>query len=202
MATFLFSCQDDEDASRTEPFDVTFADVPPVFLPLAVGNYWIYEIAKVDTFGNEELLPLNDTISIVGDTILNGETFYVMVDGLLGFGPKYTFVRDSSGFLLELNGNILYSSSQFDEVLTTVVTGPAQFDYTMKSGLQTVSAPLGDFECLNFEGIVSHTSDEDYAPRKLFNFYSEDVGLVSSNIFFFSSRQFEWERRLIDFHLE
>ena len=202
MATFLFSCQDDEDLSRAEPFDVTFADVPPTLLPLAIGNYWVYEVHKVDTLGNEELQTSNDTIKITGDTIINNESYYTMEDNTFVLGRRTIYVRESSGSLLTSRGEILLSNVDFDRIIYTFEGGPAKFEYTMQSEIQTKSVPLGVFECLNYEGIATNTSDPDLPLRKIFNLYSENVGLVSSNGFFFNSFNYSYERRLVDFHLE
>lgn len=197
---FLFSCQDD-DQTGGSIIDPVVED--PVLFPLAVGNYWIYEIARVDNLGNEEFLSMNDTIEIIGDTIINNEQYYTWSDTNFGFNKQTTTVRDSAGFLINSKGIIILSTDVFDEVLHTSETGGiARFEYTMQSDVQNVTVPLGDFECLNYEGIVTHITDSDYVPRKLFNFYSDGVGLVASNTFFFNNIDFSFERRLVEFHLE
>jgi len=198
IATFLFSCQDDDQVGATSPEETL------ELFPLALGNYWIYQVVKLDDLGNEEILPANDTVRIVGTTLINDEVYFRLeVSNFFGFEPSPTtvHVRDSSGFLVNDAGATLLSTTDFDEVVFSTETGPARFEYTMESTPETVSVPLGDFECLNYSGIVTDIYDENTLPREQFRFYSDGVGLVSSNIFFFSSNNFTWERRLIDFNL-
>ena len=47
------------------------------FLPFTVGNYWIYDVYKVnDTTGLEELLDVGDTVRIIAEEIINNETYF------------------------------------------------------------------------------------------------------------------------------
>ncbi len=196
---FFFSCNDDDQSGSSIPDPII---EEPILFPLALGNYWVYEVAKVDALGNEELLPYNDTIRIVGASFINDETYYTIEDNNFGFGKVMRHVRDSSGFLINSRGNILLSTLDFDQVIYTYEAGPVRIEYTMQSEVQNVNVPFGAFDCLNFEGILSDVNDEENTPRTLFNLYSDEVGLVASNIFFFSNRESTWERRLIDFKLE
>ena len=115
--------------------------------------------------------------------------------------PPTVHVRDSSGFLVNDEGVTLLSTTDFDEVIFSQDFGIARIDYTMESTPETVSVPLGDFECLNYSGIFTDPNDESVSPREQFKFYSDGVGLVSSNVFFLDGNNFYWERRLIDFNL-
>ena len=199
VATFLFSCKDDEQATTS---------TPPIeeelnLLPLAVGNYWVYQVVKIDTLGNEEILPEYDTVSVVGSTLINDEVYFTLEESNfpgLHSNTTTSHVRDSSGFIVDVKGEIFLSTSIFDEIIYTNEFNIGKLDYTMLSIPQTINVPNGDFECLNYEGLITDFSGIKDS-RTIFNLYSEDVGLVSSNIFFFSSKNFMWERRLIDFSL-
>ncbi len=203
VATLLFSCKDDEQVNTT-PTPIIEEEETLDLFPLALDNNWIYQVVKIDTLGNEEILPANDTVTVIGTSLINGEEYFSLeVGNFFGFEEFATtiHVRDSSGFLVNDTGVILLSTTDFDEVVFSSETGPARFEYTMESTPETVSVPVGDFECLNYSGIVTDILDESTPPREQFRFYSDGVGLVSSNIFFFSSNNFTWERRLIDFNL-
>ena len=203
IATFLFSCKDDEQVNTT-PTPIIEEEETLDLFPLELGNYWIYQVVKIDTLGNEEILPANDTVTVIGTRLINGEEYFSLeVGNFFGFEELATtiHVRDSSGFLVNSTGAVLLSTTDFDEVVFSSETGPSRFEYTMESTPETVSVPFGDFECLNYSGIVTDVYNEDVPPREQFRFYSDGVGLVSSNIFFFSSNNFTWERRLIDFNL-
>ena len=200
IASFLFSCQDDDQATSTTPIVEEDLDL----FPLELGNYWVYQVVKIDTLGNEEILSENDTVMVVGTRLINDEVYFTIEESnFFGFNssPTTVHLRDSSGFLVNDAGVTLLSTTDFDEVIFTQEIGPARIDYTMESTPEIVSVPLGDFDCLNYSGIATNLNDDINPPREQFKFYSEGVGLVSSNIFFISSRNFTWERRLIDFSL-
>ena len=206
IATFccilFISCKDDDANNSQEP--VIPNDLLQVeFLPFAVGNYWVYEVYKVDALGNETLLDFQDTIRITGEAARDGEIYYTFLDNNFDFGERVYSVRDSSGFLVDIEGTILFSDSVFDEVLRTDIINPIQIVYTMDGEEVEVSAPAGDFDCLNFTGMYNEIDpDSDYPIRILNNFYSAEIGLVSSNTFFFSDTENSFERRLLEFNIE
>ncbi len=47
-----------------------------VIMPLAIGNTWIGRLTKIDSVGNT-LSVIYDTLKIIKDTLINGETWYV-----------------------------------------------------------------------------------------------------------------------------
>lgn len=200
LACMLFaSCNDDE----MDEITMESNQQANTFIPLTVGNYWVYQVFKIDSLGNEELLPDHDTISIVGDTMINNEVYYTWSDNNFGFESYSLNLRDSSGDIVDAENNIRFSSTNFTDVLFTSLAGPSQIEYSMEEESKNISVPVGNFECLNYKGIVSHIDPtEDYPERTLNNYYSENIGLVSSNIFYFVNRDFTWERRLIEYNVQ
>lgn len=202
--TILFTgCKADDDSSTSTP-DPVVED--PVFFPLALGNYWLYEVVKIDAEGNEEIQPEIDTVKIIGTRLINGEIYHIMYESsrFFGYSPTTSLVRDSSGFLVNSSGRILLSNTNFGEVLETIEleVDDIRIEFTMHGDIETVNVPLGDFDCQNFEGVLIEMNEID-SINKLINFYSNEVGLVKSNdLFLLYPAGRSTERRLIDFHLE
>jgi len=48
----------------------------PEFYPMKTGNYWIYEVYKISTNGNEVITGGIDSIYVTKDTLINGNIFF------------------------------------------------------------------------------------------------------------------------------
>ena len=48
------------------------------YLPLKVGNYWIYEQFETDTNHVTKSLHIFDSVYAKGETIINGKTYWVI----------------------------------------------------------------------------------------------------------------------------
>ena len=48
------------------------------FIPLSIGNYWVYEQVRIDTLGNETIGSMLDSAYVSADTIINGNTYYLL----------------------------------------------------------------------------------------------------------------------------
>ncbi len=51
-------------------------------IPLKVGNYWVYLSSNYDTTGRQYDVHWLDTMRIVRDTVVNGETWYIFNGGV------------------------------------------------------------------------------------------------------------------------
>ncbi len=128
----------------------------PDFMNLAVGNYWVYEYWKIDTSGIAELQPETDSAYIMRDTVVNGTTWYLKVSNqyqiLKGsvaapFGQGDTLlIRDSSGYLIDFNGSILFAQNDFTTVFETDTIEGLLWSRTMMTGKDSsVTVPAGTF---------------------------------------------------------
>ena len=173
------------------------------YLPLSVGNYWVYQVLRIDTLGNEELLAFNDTIKIESDTLIRGETYYKVKDIFFNIKHRTEYLRDSSGNVINSAGEIKFSAINFEDILYTWISGPAKLEFKMEEDLSEISVPLGKFECLNYKGKVSHVDTTLNYPIKYMNsYYSNNVGLIQSDISYFLSQTTRYERRLIDYYVQ
>ena len=179
------------------------------YFPFTLGNYWYYDIYKViDSTGMEESLNYTDTTKIIAEEMINGNTYFVIEQDsrLSQDNRKDTlYYRDSSGYIVNVDGDILFSSVDFNNILYSIDYDPALWsvEYTVLDAIENHSVPSGDFDCLNFKGRVFSTDPNDNHPdRFIDNCYSENVGIVFQSIFYASQFDVHYERRLSDFHLE
>ncbi|MNU49985.1 hypothetical protein D3C71_389410 [compost metagenome] len=103
--TFL-SCKKDkiEPLTPESPATTSYVHVK------TTGSYWVYDWYDVDSIGNETLWATSwkDTMRIVGDTTINGKVFQ-HYKGKEWNSPREYYNRDSSGYVVGINGKIAYS---------------------------------------------------------------------------------------------
>lgn len=203
VLSLLVSCND-------EPSNPVFKTVEN-YLPLTVGNYWIYENYSVDTLGNETDLSIIDSVIITRDTVINNETYFVF-EGT--HYPHYinwdiiSIVRDSSGCIINEKGVILFAVDNFNDILYSrieIFNGDTIFrvDYQMEKPEISVTVPAGTYQILNYKGnfITPENINGLEYPSNLNNYYAKNVGKIFSNNFFLSGHEI-FERRLLRYHIE
>ena len=111
------SCKKEESAICEAPIEF------PTYLPLQVGNSWVYQDYKVDSLGNETLMQGSDSLYIASDTVINGNTYAVFKGR---FSPFYSapdtnsilfMSRDSSGYLVDVSGEVMFTLQSFTDTL-------------------------------------------------------------------------------------
>lgn len=85
---------------------------------LEIGNWWIYGAALMDSTGEYCVGQVGtgiDTIKIIGDTIIRGETYFIRHGTIHGGTvPIHDYLRDSSNCLVNSAGQILVRSDYFN----------------------------------------------------------------------------------------
>jgi hypothetical protein len=189
----LCSCKKDDDKKKSE---ITNSD----YLPMKVGNYWVYQEYEIDTIGNERQTSIFDSAVITKDTLINSKIYYrldnfvyysisdvIKVD-LLGT----VYYRDSSKNLISSKGQIVFSEDNFSDTLfkkAELLQGDTIYwiTFKMERPLGNVNTPAGIFNnLLNFKGTVicnpKYTSIKN--PRYVNIFYAKEVGeILQSNIY-------------------
>lgn len=102
LALLFVSCKKDQD----EPNPPSAAAYT---MPTTEGSYWVYHWSKVDTAGNVTPAPYIDTVRITGQVTQNGHTWTEYTGTSMGTGQHTWLQRDSSGYIINANGRILYS---------------------------------------------------------------------------------------------
>ncbi len=181
------------------------------YLPLEIGNYWIYQHVHIDSLNNEILSDRIDSIVVERDTLINGHHYFVLE------GINYPFnagnwgiidmLRDSAGYIVTHEGNIRFSVNNFTDILaekTEVIQEDTLYSltYKMETVDYSLTVPAGSFEVLNFKGTAISYRDLSGIenPRYLNNLYALGVGKVLQTYFYFHSPVIS-EKRLIRYHI-
>ena len=167
-------------ACNEEP-DPVIQQIPDYF-PLSVGNYWIYDHYEVMETGEERILERSDSIYIEKDTLIGSEVYYVIkgssfLCGHFFSGKDYQIIRDSVGYLVNEDGQILMSSVCFDEPLgeyiytmpddDTLYTG----SYSMQTEPALVNVPAGEFDVINCRAEIIVYDEDSTRVRYTDNLY-------------------------------
>ena len=192
LLIFISSCKKDEDVicpPTPEPLN---------YMPLAIGNYWIYETYRVDTNGVETNLNYHDSIVITRDTMINNETFYVVEGTYRPFHSQWGVIRiikNDNGNLINHLGDTILPATNFTDLYREhyEITGNndtlfhrsfRMFDHTYD-----VTVPAGTFPIVDFMGTYTMFQNIPNTPnpRLVHNYYAENVGKVKETYFYMSS---------------
>lgn len=194
LAVFTTSCKKEDSETPLTP-------VPQEdYMQLKVGNYWVYEGYKVDSLGNE--IPttyLTDSLIIIGDTNIGSNIYYKKLSTK---SLHVSYLRDSSGYLIDQDGRVLFSDHDFMNIIRTDTIGPGIgiIEYMMHDRDCTITAPIGIYPCLEFRGKVI-ASDPQYPHGINYThyFYADGVGMIKSSNFFFSAPHLRVGQRLTNY---
>lgn len=203
----LFSCKEKE-TEITQPYD------PPIafdYLPMKTGNYWVYRHYNIDTLGNVFETNQIDSVVITGDTSINGNRYFVFQGTNYPYLTTWGIVdilRDSSGYIVNKDGLIKFSETNFTDILaskTELHNGDTLYtlNYRMENPDTTITVPAGTFGVLNYKGTVYSPlyGPEMPNPRYLNTYFADNVGKILETYFFLSNPAYS-EKRLIRYQAE
>ncbi len=201
MLVFSCNCNDDEGPALPTP--------ATEYMPLAVGNYWIYQWYKIDTLGNETLYGNTlDSIYVSGDTMINGNTYAILRGREFNSDIQY-FYRDSSGYMVSAKSKIpLFTTTSTTERLgiDTLFIGTDPFlmnDKNMQPPTPSVTVPAGTFaDCLStITYMTAFEADYPHGVRTFPYQYAKGVGRLLHKVAFYSTADY-YESRLVRYHVE
>ncbi len=182
------------------------------YLPLSVGNYWVYQYFKIDENGVETEMTQKDSVAIVKDTVISGKTFYIKEGNSIlgGDWKRLEIVRDSAAHLINETGEVLFSESNFTDTLSfEVEVANTDTLYTQANKMETVDGnvvyPAGTFtNVLNNKGTVMvflGIPESIANPRIRNKYFAPGIGEISNTYFYISSPNI-MVRKLISYHIE
>lgn len=193
----LASCKKDDVDDEVTPSsesctsDPTSSVVPSTnYHPLSIGSYWIYEWVQIDTLGNETPMNQIDTVTVIGDTVINGNTYAELYGTWLSPQPRYWYKRDSAGYLITNFGGAIFTTTSTSDTL-----GFSDFQIgiswkMMAPNTGPIFTPAGTFpEVLSVRSDFYH-QDPNYPwgiPRTTFGYFAENVGLVQESHYYVST---------------
>lgn len=194
----LSACE--KDWVRCEKCDV--AQNTASYFPLTEGTYWIYEHTSLDTNGVETLTGA-DSSYVSNDTLINGNIYHKVYGNIIN-SPGFRLLRDSADCIVENNGTILFSASNYTDTLHRwSVPGYMDVSNMMAQDPVEITVQAGVFQAKDYKGTVTFTSPS-YPwsnPRYTHSYYAQGVGPVKEVAFFASSPNY-MTRRLMRYHIQ
>ena len=200
LLIFIFSCKKETVIPPCE------SQISGSYFPMEVGSYWIYQWYEIDSSGTEELMNGKiDTVTIVKDTLIGTSIFKKIRENnsFVSDPIIIKFRRDSLGFLIDRNNNIYFSSSNFTDTLKIINNNNFKIIYQMEILTAPIETTAGTFDCLNFQGEVTPFLPVEWSTQFINTYYSKGIGQIQENNFYFNSAHVnQFQRRLIEYHLE
>jgi len=212
LASVLFSFN----ACNTENEQIN--NVLPIYLPMSVGNYWIYQHFVIDSLGNERSLNLFDSVVIIKDTLINNELYY-MFGGRQNEPSFPKFLRYSDGYLIRNNGEKIFSTTDFKNILyerddSVQIKDKYYFIYLLKIKMESIpkliKTPAGEFSTLNAGGYLTLYYYDDLAElidsiiTDQNTYYAQNVGIVVQTYQYYFDVKYlkrKYEKRLIRYKI-
>lgn len=191
--------------------ETTTPEVKSDYFPLSTGNYWVYNTYCIDSFGNDSLYTENDTVRIIGDTIINGNSYKVFranKDDLFAYFAN-RFYRDSSGYIVDNYGRTIFSSDDLKDTL--YVRHDADYGYAdslsyygiMEKYQGQVQTSAGSFD--NVLNMRLDVADKDNNLIRSNNYlYAPIVGKILFQYFYVNEYQMKnvyYEVRLVSYQV-
>ena len=202
--TVFASCQKEETKPTEESQN---------YMPLDIGNYWIYQHFKVDSLGNETAYEVIDSVVISRDTSISGKTYSILENYWLKQPvnlPSKSMLRDSSGYLVNEKGRISFAKNNFTDVLYSYVYFQENdtaytAEYKMEVPDHLITVPAGTFNALNYKGnhhYYNHNSDNTEIIQVYSDtFYAPNIGMILKTGNGYSSKKTTFEKRLIRYNV-
>lgn len=201
----LFSCKKEDPDSLIEDNAPTYA-APNDYTNYAVGNYWVYEILRCDSLGNNcQVSPDTDSVYVSKDTMIDNKQYFKIEGTTLG--RKLTFFRrDSAHFSIDQNGR-KYFSTVLDQ---NVFRNYAYVDrndtlYLQKLYMDTsenlIQVKAGSFNCYTLIADIFLPEEDFEIAHPIYSHYSKEVGLIKT-IHFYISRLNMVKRKLLGYQVD
>jgi hypothetical protein len=148
FSLFIISCK-----KEANPIPTTVDESQPVFhLENQEGSYFVYLVYEVDSLDNEtQITSFRDSVYIVNsDSVINGNA-YVHYEGTWFGIHKNVFIRDSSGFMVNQYGSILFNYINYTDT-TSSYSNATQFIFSLTaSGTSTLNTAAGTFPVIDHQ---------------------------------------------------
>lgn len=134
----IVSCRKETNQAPYNPI----APTAPI-LRTGTGSYYIYDIFKVDSNGLSTPYGRPDTIRIVGDSVINGNTYVHLYDTWFNIGTRHLFFRDSSGHVVDAQGVIHWANRNLPDTTVYQDYNSLVITYAFGRGNQPFQLPAG-----------------------------------------------------------
>jgi hypothetical protein len=193
----LTSCSKSDDPGNLQEVQETS------FYALKVGNSWSYNYF-INNNGVLENTGVQEEVEIIADTLIDNETYFMVqitTAGSCGVCEHDEIVmrkvKDSLGYLVRLEGIILFSNDNTNDYL--IRQNPWGDMYgVLSADPVSVEVEAGVFTALHNQVYAIDPNTGDIYPGKDDNYYADGIGLVKRN-FHGLSGGLLYERRLMSY---
>ena len=209
IAVALFaSCEDNDELDNLSDNKINY-------IPLEIGNYWVYQQVMIDTSGYETVYTSTDSIIITGDTLINNKKYFIH-ECLTHIGESESYskrlLRDSLGYLVYSNGRIVFSDNNLTDTLYKEIQLGGLGDtiytsfYKMENPLISVTVPAGTFEVLNLKGtFYTYRNQNEFIDIDTIYtnaYYANNIGKVVETYGWLFGPPVVIEKRLIRYNIQ
>ena len=176
------------------------------YFPLNTGNYWVYERSFCDSTWTQCEAKSTDTTFVTKDTLINNIIYY-KVEGVNSLGQSVkSFYRDSLNYVVNSNGTILFSSSDFESKMHEQYVIIDEDDtifywyYKMQEELFAIHVPAGSFDCLDNKMSFFRKIDDFEKEFNTHQLYAKNIGPIFNQAMFASSGS-GYKSELVDYKI-
>ncbi len=146
LAISLFSCK------KTELVDPD----SPNYMSWSEGDWWAYEFAKYDYNNGDTTVFSVDTIFALADSMINGQLYRTLSGGLFPGQNNQMFMRDSSGYVVNISGTIIYSYENFTDTLSSGSDSNLGVSWygKMVHDAEPTLVPAGSYTTINYQTVA------------------------------------------------
>ncbi|MGB0404194.1 MAG: hypothetical protein ACPGEG_08865 [Salibacteraceae bacterium] len=183
------------------------SDLDSNYFPLSVGSYWVYDSYKIDSLGNEVKEKYQGRIEVVSEINIGGINYKSLyAEGIYLGKTNPLHVRDSSGYIVSDQGEVLMSYRHFNKVLESGIDSTSQGEIIVRKSSvmyenQIKSTALGTYGTL--ENKMSFMLYEKY-PGASSTFYANGVGIFIKQVHYthpWINEKSYLEYRLVDYRI-
>lgn len=169
------------------------------YLPLAIGNYWVYETFEIID-GKKNVFE-TDSLVITGDTTMWGGKYFRVetyrknpYDNHSRYSlPGISYKRDSSKYLVDSYGRTLFSETNLTDTLLWKIEKPNNDTIYIATYKMDKPANLPGYldtfkNVLSFTGTITPKMGQNKAPLYVHLYYAKGIGEVAQNYYYFFSR--------------
>jgi len=178
---------------------------PEKYYPLSVGNFWVYESSYTTNGGNKASIG-TDSIVVKKDTIMRGQTYYLVEGTFLGNRPYKEYLTYVKQRVISINGKVWFEGTDFGSIVNSYAsvigqdTSYSEKFYMERPGLG-VSVPAGKFETLALVGIYKNPTVSDQVNIHAEWHYAKDIGLIRVFSDYITAK-YIIEMDLVEYHVE
>lgn len=195
LSAFILSCSKDPLSPEKKTSEPVYSD----YMPLKIGNYWIYQYFNTDENGDEIFTNTIDSVFISKDTLIQDRIYYKLEKTRTLWNVYIpSFISDSSGYLLSSPGRLILSPDSTE-------TYQEDSEYYLSTSFSCrkdslVNTPAGIFN----NTITYRTFNEGkngmgngYTNRV----FAKNIGMIQRNLFYSSAPEKPVGIKLIRYRL-